>query len=170
MLKARLQKLTEKADEQYAIMLVPLESFLTSSQWSIPVDGVHGATLTQIVAILLQGDQEASVLQRYLCMPLVAPFARVLMFVQKKLKQKEYPGAPDFAADVELVFSNAMTFNQEHTQIWEDALTLRVSLIIVVIHGYVPNAPQESLQAVDVGLALASFSASILSTFCQNQD
>ncbi|RXW22667.1 hypothetical protein EST38_g3171 [Candolleomyces aberdarensis] len=43
----------------------------------------------------------------------------------KKLKQKEYQGAPDFAADVELVFSNAMTFNQEHTQIWEDALTLR---------------------------------------------
>lgn len=42
-----------------------------------------------------------------------------------KLKRKEYFGANDFAADVELIFSNAMAFNQEHTQIWEDALALR---------------------------------------------
>ncbi|KAF6766736.1 RSC complex protein [Ephemerocybe angulata] len=42
-----------------------------------------------------------------------------------KLKRKEYFGANDFAADVELIFSNAMAFNLEHTQIWEDALALR---------------------------------------------
>ena len=35
----------------------------------------------------------------------------------------------DFANDVELVFSNALEFNQEHTQIWEDAVTLRVRLL-----------------------------------------
>lgn len=43
----------------------------------------------------------------------------------KRIKRKEYASAADFAADVELVFSNAMTFNQEHTPIWEDALALK---------------------------------------------
>ncbi|KAH9849212.1 Bromodomain-containing protein [Lenzites betulinus] len=43
----------------------------------------------------------------------------------KKLKRKEYNNPTDFANDVELVFSNALEFNQEHTQIWEDAVTLR---------------------------------------------
>ncbi|CDO73448.1 hypothetical protein BN946_scf185013.g83 [Trametes cinnabarina] len=43
----------------------------------------------------------------------------------KKLKRKEYHNPTDFANDVELVFSNALEFNQEHTQIWEDAIKLR---------------------------------------------
>ncbi|KAI0368867.1 Bromodomain-containing protein [Pilatotrama ljubarskyi] len=43
----------------------------------------------------------------------------------KKLKRKEYSNPTDFANDVELVFSNALEFNQEHTQIWEDAVLLR---------------------------------------------
>ncbi|KAH9947106.1 Bromodomain-containing protein [Amylocystis lapponica] len=43
----------------------------------------------------------------------------------KHLKRKEYHTAADFANDVELVFSNALEFNQEHTEIWEDALVLR---------------------------------------------
>ncbi|SJL06148.1 uncharacterized protein ARMOST_09484 [Armillaria ostoyae] len=43
----------------------------------------------------------------------------------KRLKRKEYATADQFADDVELVFSNALAFNQEHTLIWEDALTLR---------------------------------------------
>ncbi|KAI0640070.1 Bromodomain-containing protein [Trametes polyzona] len=43
----------------------------------------------------------------------------------KKLKRKEYRNPTDFANDVELVFSNALEFNQEHTQIWEDAVILR---------------------------------------------
>ncbi|KAJ4485063.1 Bromodomain-containing protein [Lentinula edodes] len=50
---------------------------------------------------------------------------RCLEAIQKQVKRKEYKSAAEFAADVELVFSNAMTFNMEHTQIWEDALTLR---------------------------------------------
>ncbi|KAJ7597482.1 RSC complex protein [Mycena floridula] len=45
--------------------------------------------------------------------------------IAKQLKHKEYPSAAEFAADVELVFSNAMSFNQDHTPIWEDALALR---------------------------------------------
>ena len=50
----------------------------------------------------------------------------MLMSSQKQVKRKEYESVSDFAADMELVFSNAMQFNVEHTQIWEDALTLRV--------------------------------------------
>lgn len=46
--------------------------------------------------------------------------------VQKHLKRKEYPTSLDFANDVELVFSNALEFNMEHTPIWEDAIVLRV--------------------------------------------
>lgn len=47
---------------------------------------------------------------------------------QRRIKRKEYHTAAAFAADVELVFSNAMAFNQDHTLIWEDALALRVGL------------------------------------------
>ncbi|EKM61618.1 uncharacterized protein PHACADRAFT_84173 [Phanerochaete carnosa HHB-10118-sp] len=43
----------------------------------------------------------------------------------KRLKRKEYHTPVDFANDVELVFSNALEFNQEHTEIWEDAIVLR---------------------------------------------
>lgn len=49
--------------------------------------------------------------------------------LQKRLKRKEYPKPSDFANDVELVFSNALEFNQERTQIWEDAVTLRVGYV-----------------------------------------
>ncbi|KAJ7269404.1 Bromodomain-containing protein [Mycena haematopus] len=50
---------------------------------------------------------------------------RCLEAIMKKVKQKEYYTMVDFADDVELVFSNAMDFNQDHTQIWEDALALQ---------------------------------------------
>ncbi|GLB35855.1 putative bromo domain containing protein [Lyophyllum shimeji] len=43
----------------------------------------------------------------------------------RHIKRKEYHNSSEFAADVELVFANAMAFNQEHTGIWEDAKTLR---------------------------------------------
>jgi hypothetical protein len=48
------------------------------------------------------------------------------LYHQRKIKRKEYHTSAAFAADVELVFSNAMAFNQDHTVIWEDALALRV--------------------------------------------
>ncbi|KAJ4485789.1 RSC complex protein [Lentinula aciculospora] len=53
------------------------------------------------------------------------PEPRCLETIQKQVKRKEYKSVSDFARDVELVFSNAMAFNLEHTQIWEDASTLR---------------------------------------------
>ena len=49
------------------------------------------------------------------------------IWFQRKIKRKDYHTSAVFASDVELVFSNAMTFNQVHSGIWEDALILRVS-------------------------------------------
>ncbi|KAL5519460.1 hypothetical protein ACEPAH_1143 [Sanghuangporus vaninii] len=43
----------------------------------------------------------------------------------KRIKRKEYHTIPDFINDVDLVFSNAMSFNEDHSPIWEDALALK---------------------------------------------
>ena len=53
----------------------------------------------------------------------------ILLAEQKRIKRKEYQNSSDFAADVELVFSNALTFNQDETLIWQDAMALRVTFI-----------------------------------------
>ncbi|KAF9041781.1 Bromodomain-containing protein [Hymenopellis radicata] len=45
--------------------------------------------------------------------------------ILKRIKRKEYASTVEFADDVELVFSNCMTFNQDHSAIWEDALALQ---------------------------------------------
>ncbi|TRM66051.1 hypothetical protein BD626DRAFT_196124 [Schizophyllum amplum] len=45
--------------------------------------------------------------------------------IRKRVKDKTYTNAADFAAGVELVFNNAMSFNQEYTMIWEDAKALK---------------------------------------------
>ncbi|KAI5826317.1 Bromodomain-containing protein, partial [Schizophyllum commune Tattone D] len=45
--------------------------------------------------------------------------------IRKRVKDKVYTNAADFAADVERVFSNAMEFNREGFVIYEDARTLR---------------------------------------------
>ncbi|KAF8971682.1 Bromodomain-containing protein [Flammula alnicola] len=45
--------------------------------------------------------------------------------IYKHIKRKEYHSSAEFAADVELVFSNALAFNQDNTPIWNDAVTLR---------------------------------------------
>ena len=47
---------------------------------------------------------------------------------QKHLKRKEYSNAAQFAQDVELVFSNAMQFNEDHTPLWEAARQLKVRI------------------------------------------
>ncbi|KAF9270648.1 Bromodomain-containing protein [Marasmius fiardii PR-910] len=45
--------------------------------------------------------------------------------IMKRIKHKEYANSSQFAEDVELVFANALHFNQEGTIIWEDARSLR---------------------------------------------
>ncbi|TDL20995.1 Bromodomain-containing protein [Rickenella mellea] len=44
----------------------------------------------------------------------------------KRIKRKEYETVADFMAEVELVFANALQFNDDHSPIWEDAVLLRV--------------------------------------------
>lgn len=61
--------------------------------------------------------------------------------LQKRIKRKEYYNSGEFAADVELVFANAMLFNQEHTGIWEDARTLRVCSICTLSDTYISQIP-----------------------------
>ncbi|KAG9314100.1 Bromodomain-containing protein [Chiua virens] len=57
-----------------------------------------------------------------------------LEYIFKRLKRKEYTTSEEFANEVELVFSNALEFNQDHSQIWQDAGTLRVGLFCVACH------------------------------------
>lgn len=50
-----------------------------------------------------------------------------MLHPQKHLKRKEYHTSAAFAADVELVFANAFQFNQEESQVYQDAVSLKVS-------------------------------------------
>ncbi|CAE6487460.1 unnamed protein product [Rhizoctonia solani] len=45
--------------------------------------------------------------------------------IQKRIKQKGYASPKAFMDDVELVFSNAVRYNEDFSQIWEDAMYLR---------------------------------------------
>lgn len=66
---------------------------------------------------------------------------------QKKLKRKEYHTSVDFSKDVQLVFSNAMEFNSEGSQIHEDAQTLKVcpsQMIIFILYEAEPRVSPTS--------------------------
>lgn len=63
---------------------------------------------------------------------------RLTYVLQKRLKRKEYHTSQEFANDVELVFSNALEFNQDHTEIWEDAIVLRVRFAVLWTSAFVP--------------------------------
>lgn len=91
--------------------------FCPLNSWSFP-PGSSGQSTTKRFSI-----RNASTPSWYVSL-LVIP-CLTLTLLQKKLKKKEYPDAQKFAEDVELVFNNCMTFNVEHTPIWEDALTLK---------------------------------------------
>jgi hypothetical protein len=54
-------------------------------------------------------------------------FRRLTRLIQKHLRRKEYTSAADFAKDVELVFDNAHAFNNEGSDIWNDAQRLRTA-------------------------------------------
>ncbi|KAI0654484.1 Bromodomain-containing protein [Cubamyces menziesii] len=91
LLKSRLQKLVDKADEKGRVLSAEFMELPSRKQWPM---------YYQIIK---------------------KPQALENIF----LKRKEYHNPTDFANDVELVFSNALEFNQEHTQIWDDAVHLR---------------------------------------------
>ncbi|KAG2156595.1 RSC complex protein [Suillus bovinus] len=94
LLKARLQKVVDKADEE-------THRVLSNVFMEMPSKKDYPMYYTQI--------------KRPMCIETIF----------KHLKRKEYQTSLDFANDVELVFSNALEFNQDHSQIWEDAVTLR---------------------------------------------
>ncbi|KAG1904739.1 Bromodomain-containing protein [Suillus fuscotomentosus] len=94
LLKARLQKVVDKADEE-------THRVLSNVFMEMPSKKDYPMYYTQI--------------KRPMCIETIF----------KHLKRKEYQTSLDFANDVELVFSNALEFNQDHSQIWEDAIILR---------------------------------------------
>ncbi|KAG2044404.1 Bromodomain-containing protein [Suillus americanus] len=94
LLKARLQKVVDKADEE-------THRVLSNVFMEMPSKKDYPMYYTQI--------------KRPMCIETIF----------KHLKRKEYQTSLDFATDVELVFSNALEFNQDHSQIWEDAIVLR---------------------------------------------
>lgn len=46
--------------------------------------------------------------------------------IQAKVNKRGYKDVDEFKADVNLIFSNAMTYNEEESQIWQDAFAMRV--------------------------------------------
>ncbi|KAI6136369.1 RSC complex protein [Pisolithus sp. B1] len=90
LLKARLQKLVEKTDDE-------THRVLSDVFMEMPSKKDYPTYYKEI--------------KRPICIETIF----------KRLKRKEYSTSEEFANDVELVFSNALTFNQEHSQIWEDA-------------------------------------------------
>ncbi len=52
---------------------------------------------------------------------------------QKKVDRKEYPDLQSFANDVELIFYNAYTFNEENSFVANDAKVLQVRSNTVTI-------------------------------------
>ncbi|KAI0673783.1 Bromodomain-containing protein [Trametes maxima] len=93
LLKTRLQKLVDKADDKGRVLSAEFMELPSRKQWPMYYQ----------------------IIKKPQC----------LENIFKKIKRKEYHNPSDFANDVELVFSNALEFNQEHTQIWEDAVLLR---------------------------------------------
>ncbi|KII93605.1 hypothetical protein PLICRDRAFT_152493 [Plicaturopsis crispa FD-325 SS-3] len=93
MLKSRLQKVVEKADDTGRVLSAEFMDLPNKKLW----------------------PQYYVEIKRPQC----------LENIFRKLKRKEYYKAEDFANDVELVFSNAIAFNQDHSELWEDAVTLR---------------------------------------------
>ncbi|KAG1754925.1 Bromodomain-containing protein [Suillus paluster] len=94
LLKARLQKLVDKADDE-------THRVLSNVFMEMPSKKDYPIYYKQI--------------KRPMCIETIF----------KHLKRKEYQTSLEFATDVELVFSNALEFNQDHSQIWEDAIILR---------------------------------------------
>lgn len=138
-LKSRLQKLVDKtADECVSSCDFPLsgvnpdfiplvDALSLPSSWSSPVRNCGLVTT--------RSSRDPSVLKTYLYASFLTSNSNLVSSPspQKKLKRKEYHTSSDFSKDVQLVFSNAMEFNSEGSQIHEDAQTLKVRFSPIVI-------------------------------------
>ncbi|KAF8585120.1 Bromodomain-containing protein [Ramaria rubella] len=97
LIKARMQKLVDKTDDTHVL---------------------QGRLMTEVFMELPQKKVYPyyyKTIKKLMCFDMIF----------KKIKRKEYANISEFAADVELVFSNALTFNEEHSLIWEDATALK---------------------------------------------
>jgi chromatin structure-remodeling complex subunit RSC4 len=141
-LKLRLQKLVDKTADECALSCIlshteahsdPLADGLSlPNSWNSPTRN-FGLTTTK-----LSRDLSVSRTSLY-AFPVQRPTQSHLV-PQKKLKRKEYHTSGDFSRDVQLVFSNAMEFNAEGSQIYGDAQTLKVRSLEVGISA--PEAKQ----------------------------
>ncbi|KAG6814146.1 hypothetical protein H0H92_002141 [Tricholoma furcatifolium] len=99
LIKSRLQKLVDKTDDMGRVLSREFMDLPNKKEWPLYYKQIKKPQCLENIFVSIA--------------------------VYKHIKRKEYATAADFAADVELVFANAMAFNQEHTVIWEDAKTLR---------------------------------------------
>lgn len=72
-------------------------------------------------------------------LPFALPLHRTVSCkcAQSRLKNRNYPTIQKFVDDVNAIFDNAMYYNEEHSQVWEDAKVLKVSgssLCLAVIY------------------------------------
>ncbi|KAK0505705.1 RSC complex protein [Armillaria luteobubalina] len=110
--KSRLEKLISKTDDTYDQHCMHISSRLMSA--------ISAAVEPYPLNFMeLPSKKDWAIYYKEIKHP------QCLENIYKRLKRKEYATADQFADDVELVFSNALAFNQEHTLIWEDALALR---------------------------------------------
>ena len=80
MLKSRLQKLVDKTDDECISSRTSTGYHVLTSilSWTGYLCGIHGAPQQEIVARLLQGDQEASVSREYFCTCFPLPTANTI--------------------------------------------------------------------------------------------
>ena len=130
-LKSRLQKLVDKTADECASAYIcclhtfanfhpPADALSLQNSWNSPARN-YGPVITRS-----SRDLSVSKTSLYAFPVTKCQLEYLTPSPQKKLKRKEYHTSADFSKDVQLVFSNAMEFNAEGSQIHEDAQTLKV--------------------------------------------
>ena len=130
MLKSRLQKLVDKTDDEcapssistlhaYANLGPLVDALSLLNSWNFQARNCGLVTT--------RSSRDLNVSRTYLYVfPVTDIRPYLTLWPQKKLKRKEYHMSAEFSKDVQLVFSNAVEFNSEGSQIHEDAQTLKV--------------------------------------------
>lgn len=128
MLKSRLQKLVDKTDDEYASSPISaLPANLNPLVGALSLPNLWNSLARNCGLAITKSSRDLNVSRVSLCaFPVFNGRPNLTPSPQKKLKRKEYHTSADFARDVQLVFSNAVEFNSEGSQIHEDAQTLKV--------------------------------------------